>query len=114
MGNQAILKGETTMKAYIIMTHYEASPKNTNYFGTEEAVKNYFYGKGQELLTDIYQAHKITESDAQNITHWLLTEYAYTTKASAMRGLKAQQAGAEWETAHGWWKVSCKLVEVNI
>lgn len=102
------------MKVFVIMTHYEATPKNKNHFGTEEAVKNYFHGKGWESLCNVYEAHNLTESDAQNITSYFLNEYAYKTKASAMRGLKAHQELAEWEEGHGWWKVSCKLVEVNI
>ena len=99
--------------AYIILTHYEATPKNTNHFGTNEAVQNYFSGKGWSNLP-VRRPHEVTESDVQNISTWMLKEYAYTTKASAMRGLKAHQENAEYEEGLGWWKVSCKLIEVNI
>ena len=101
------------MKAYIILTHYEATPKNTNFFGTEEAVKNFFTGKGWTNLP-AGRPNEVTESDVQKINHWQLQAYAFTTKASAMRGLKAHKEHAEWEEGLGWWKVSCKLIEVTI
>jgi hypothetical protein len=96
------------------MTHYEATPENEKHFNIDRKVQNYFTGKGQQPLSDVWKAHELTEADAQNITPWLLEEYAFKTKASASRALKTHRENAKFEESLGFWKVSCKLVEVNI
>lgn len=83
---------------FIIKTHYVATEANKNFCGEEQTW--YSGKKGHTLSKD--------EMPAQ---FWI-NLYGYTTKASAMRGLKAAKELDVWETKHGWWVRKSELVEV--
>jgi hypothetical protein len=76
-----------------------------------EATENNENFKGE---TRIY--YKAKNASTQNPDHlkFFAKEYGYATKAAAIKGFKRELDLAEWETANGFWKDTCELLEVEI
>lgn len=102
------------MERFIILVHYEATPENRNFYGKKDGVQNWFKGKGYAALHSIYDAYELGEEDYTKLSPYLIREYGYTTKAAAMRGLKAHKELAESETDYGNWNVTCKLIKLSL
>lgn len=85
---------------FIIKVHKEATENNPNFKGE---VNDYYYGKNEQLL-------------ARNFfpAPWYINEYAYKTKAAAVRGLKAMQDNCDFENEYGSWNSTCEIVQVKI
>lgn len=85
------------MKKFIIKQHYEATEKNTNFAGE---VIDYYTGKGYSAL-----------GKNEFPIRYYIENYGFSTKAAAMRALKAIIAGNKQEESYGFWKVTSTLVE---
>lgn len=82
---------------FIIKKHYEATKTNKNFAGE---IHDYYCGKA---------GHTLSQDEIP--CKYFINEYGYSTKAAAMRGLKAAKEFADWETKRGHWNVSAELVE---
>lgn len=85
---------------FIIKVYKEATENNPNFKGD---VIDLYYGKNQQLL-------------ARNSfpTPWYINEYAYKTKAAAVRGLNAMRDNCDFKNEAGYWVCSCELVKVDM
>ena len=86
---------------FIIKTTHTATKENANFTGETQV---WYNGKNYASLGD---KNKFPEL-------WEIREYGFTTKASAMRGFKAQKKVVDWEEKQGFWTVNIELVEVNL
>lgn len=86
------------MKRFVIKVTCEATENNNNFKGE---TRTYYKAKN---------------STVENPDHlkYFAKEYGYTTKAAAAMGLKREIDLAEWETANGYWKDTCELLEIEI
>lgn len=81
---------------YVIKIHYTATEANPTFVGEHD----WYEGKGSVVIGDRNEF----PSD------WEVNAYGYKTHAGAMRGLKAAQERAEWETKYGFWIATASLV----
>ena len=96
------------MTRYIIKVTNEATEKNPNFKGH---VRKYYYGKNQKLIGMKYFPEVETGYSPDN---FCINEYSFTTKAVAIKALKAHQDVCTHENTTGFWDSSCEIVEVNI
>lgn len=87
------------MKRYLVKLTCTATENNNNF---PNVVHTYYYGK------------RFQSTENPNHINFMAKYCGYTTKASATSGLKTHQRMAEWETAKGFWKDTCELIEVEI
>lgn len=86
------------MTRFVIKVTCEATENNNNF-------------KGE---TQIYYKAKNSSIQNPDYLKFFAKEYGYTTKAAALKGFKRELDLAEWETAKGFWKDTCELLEVEI
>lgn len=101
------------MERFIVLVHYEATPKNANFYGKKDGVQNWFKGKNHRVLHSLWDAYELGEEDYTKLSPYFIIEYGYSTKAAAMRGLKAYKELAQADTDRGLWNVTCKLIKVE-
>ena len=84
---------------FIIKVHKEATENNPNFKGV---INDYYYGKDQAFIGDnVIPAPRS------------IIDFAYSTKAAAVKGLKVMQDNCDFENAAGYWNSTCELVQVK-
>jgi len=100
------------MKYYFIETHYEPTAANDRPDAVAHSSYHGAYGHyaDTEPITGDLRRLQFNRLDTcqYNLDH------AYKRPCDAARGLKSTLEICEWETAHGWWVATAKIVTVEM
>lgn len=94
------------MKRWIIKVHSVAKKDNPSFAGE---VRDYYYGKGEELLHRIEQ----TNLKVEELNPLLIKDYGFIRKSGASRALNVYR---DWRNGYPekYWDETQELIEVEV